>query len=135
MPDDHSATPPILDRTTFDSLAEVMAPDAVMTVVVEAAEDIGERLDRVAAMAARGEDALESAPASAEAEAELLAHDLAGLSGQVGLAAMAAAARELERAIRTGEELHIAAAADALIGLREESLGALSAAARRLILD
>lgn len=117
---------PVLDQAVFNALEEVLAPDALTPIIVEAAEEIRDRLDAIS----RHLTSVEGPDEGGARELARLAHDLSGLSGQVGLAAMASAARALEEALRSGDA---AQAGAALIELRAPSLDALSASARALI--
>lgn len=115
---DAGPAPPVFDGGLFQSLADVLGAAPLGALTLEAEAEIGRRLDAIAALADAGAE-----PATLRTPA----HDLAGLAGQVGLAALSEAARRLERAARAGGE-GLPGAADAVLDLAAPSLGALAAA-------
>lgn len=109
---------PLLDRAIFDALREVLDPADLLDLAREAETEIARRLD---ALNLAEDGAGFGAPIS-------LAHDLAGLCAQIGLAALAEAARSLERACRAGDRLAAETALRALGALRAPSMRALAEA-------
>ena len=109
---------PILDPEAFAALADIVGDGALRDLAGEAEREIAQRLDRLA-----GAD-------TAARDIAQIAHDLTGLAGQVGLTALAHAAREMQRIARAGDNAALPAAAGAVRALGPPSLAALRAELR-----
>jgi HPt (histidine-containing phosphotransfer) domain-containing protein len=96
-------TAPLVDGVLLDGLRAAMGP-ATDTLLARARGILDDRLHAL--------DALAASPL--EDQVARLAHEIAGVAGQIGLARLAQAALALEQYSRRGDA---AAAADALAGL------------------
>lgn len=117
-----AANRPVFDAGVFASLTEVIGAEPLGELALEAEAEIARRLDAIAALREAGVERMALAA---------LAHDLAGLAGQIGLPALAEAARRLERAARWSDH-DLSEPADAALGLRAPSLEALASAREAL---
>jgi HPt (histidine-containing phosphotransfer) domain-containing protein len=110
-----SGATPLVDETILDGLRAALGPatDAVMRKAAEIVED---RMGRVAALAA--------GPVSDELAR--VAHEIGGVSGQVGLARLSKEALALERLCRAGEEAAAREAAAHLAETAQESMAAVA---------
>ena len=89
----------LLDRAVIDGLRDSIGAEGARTVFALFVEESGTYLAAIAAASARpGDDAQREA-------AKRAAHSLKSAAGQIGAAALAAAATEVERAATTGGSL------------------------------
>ncbi len=110
---------PAFDASVIEALRSVLGADQLVTLIEGAAQEIERRLNAVADLAKAGETG---------ESMRWLAHDLVGLAGQIGLAALAEAARNLEDRARDDGPVSVAEAVEALLALREDSLTAFRTA-------
>ena len=90
--------PPLIDRTVIDDLVEAIGADGARSVIELFVAEAQGYLATIAAAAA-------SADPAKRDEARRAAHSLKSGAGQVGAAAIAAAATEVERAVTVGASL------------------------------
>lgn len=105
---------PLIDETALDGLRAALGPATEM-LLEKTRATIEDRMARLAALAA--------APTSDDVAR--LAHELGGMSAQVGLKRLSAEALALERCARAGEAAAAAALARALAETARESVEAV----------
>lgn len=111
-----AAEVPLIDRTMIEGLRAALGP-ATDALIAKASGVVEERMARIAALAvAPGEDLAR------------LAHEIGGVSAQVGLKRLSAEALSLERLAREGDAAAVRRAAPALIATARETMDALAEA-------
>jgi two-component system, sensor histidine kinase and response regulator len=100
-----TGVPPLLDRAVIDDLVDAIGADGARSVINLFIAETQGHLSTIAAAAATDAD-----PAKRD-QARRAAHSLKSGAGQVGAAAVAAAAAEIERAATAGAALTEFAAA------------------------
>jgi HPt (histidine-containing phosphotransfer) domain-containing protein len=114
MTHDSEQTPaPLVDHAMLDGLRAALGP-ATDSLVAKAAGIVEERMERIMALAATPEDDLAR-----------LAHEVGGVSAQIGMKRLANEALALERMVRAGEAEAARDAAGALATTARDSLDAL----------
>jgi HPt (histidine-containing phosphotransfer) domain-containing protein len=107
---------PLIDQTMIDGLRAALGP-STEALLAKASGIVEERMARLAALAVEPGDDLAR-----------LAHEIGGVSAQVGLKRLSAEALELERMAREGDAAAIRLAAPALIETARETMDALAEA-------
>jgi HPt (histidine-containing phosphotransfer) domain-containing protein len=111
---DSADTPPLVDTAILDGLRAALGP-ATDAIVEKAATVVEDRMARIAALAAE--------PVSEELAR--IAHEVGGVSGQVGLARLSQQALALEQLCRAGEDAAARKAAEDLAATARDSMAAV----------
>jgi HPt (histidine-containing phosphotransfer) domain-containing protein len=112
-----AGTAPLVDQSILEGLRAALGP-ATDTIVERAASVVEERMGKIAALAA--------GPVSDELAR--VAHEVGGVSGQVGLARLAQEALALEQLCRSGQD---DAAREAAAHLAETARASMAAVGQR----
>jgi HPt (histidine-containing phosphotransfer) domain-containing protein len=113
---DAGSDAPLIDRAIIDSLRAALGP-ATEQIIAKAKTVVEDRMGRIAALA--------EGPVSDELART--AHEIGGVSGQVGLARLSREALALERLCRDGDAPGAKAAAAALADTARRSVAAMEA--------
>lgn len=111
--------PPLIDRAMLDDLFDSIGADGTRSVLELFIGETAKYIATIAEAAAEPQDAVR------RERARRAAHSLKSGAGQIGAAALAATAGEVERAAGAGDMPGLAEAAQVLQGCGAETLAAL----------